>query len=84
MPHYLIGTICPWSTVTRITLPVFRPNEYLWQHHQKEGEEKWQTYARVIRQIMSDASGIPLLESKIEEKFEYKGILYPKLKKLSS
>jgi hypothetical protein len=33
---------------------------------------------------MSDASGIPLLESKIEEKFEYKGVLYPKLKKLSS
>lgn len=50
----------------------------------KEGEEKWQTYARVIRQIMSDESGIPLLESKIEEKFEYKGLLYPDLKKWSS
>lgn len=30
---------------------------------------------------MSEASGIPLIESGIEDKFEYKGILYPNQKK---
>lgn len=32
---------------------------------------------RVIRDIMSEVSGIPLIESAIEDKFEYKKILYP-------
>lgn len=46
----------------------------------REGEEKWQAYARVIRQLMSDVSGIPTLDVNIEDKFEYKKILYPKMK----
>tara|TARA_B110000285_G_C14903615_1_gene504458 strand:- start:127 stop:255 length:129 start_codon:yes stop_codon:yes gene_type:complete len=32
---------------------------------------------RVIRDLMSEVGDIPKLESKIEEKFEYKNILYP-------
>jgi len=50
----------------------------------REGEEKWQTYARVIRQLMSDVSGIPTLDVNIEDKFEYKKILYPAMKGKSS
>jgi len=30
-----------------------------------------------MRFIMSDASGLPLSEQSIEDKFEYKNILYP-------
>jgi hypothetical protein len=80
LPHYIIGASTPFSTVTKIELPIFRPNEFFWENHQREGEEKWQTYARVIRQLMSDVSGIPTLDVNIEEKFEYKKILYPKMK----
>ena len=40
-------------TVEVDCLPVFKPNDYFWEHHWKqEGtvtEEKWETYARVIR-----------------------------------
>ena len=32
---------------------------------------------RVIRTIMSEAGDIPMIESAIEDKFEYKKILYP-------
>lgn len=32
---------------------------------------------RVIRQIMSEEGDIPMIESSIEDKFEYKKILYP-------
>ena len=68
-------------------MPIFRPNEYFWEHHQKEGEEKWQTYARVIRDIISENSGIPIAKHKdgteidIREKQEYKDILWPPKKK---
>jgi hypothetical protein len=32
---------------------------------------------RVIRTIMSEEGKIPMIESSIEDKFEYKKILYP-------
>jgi len=39
LAHYLIGTLTPWSTVTRISMPIFRPNEFFFKHHQQAGEE---------------------------------------------
>lgn len=37
---------------------------------------------RVMRQIMSEEGKIPTIESSIEDKFEYKKLLYPpKIKK---
>jgi hypothetical protein len=78
LPHYLIGGCCLWNSCTKIELPVFRPNEFFWKNHQLEGEEKWETYSRVIRLLMSEVGDIPMLDCKIEEKFEYKKILYPK------
>lgn len=38
--------------------PVFAPNDYLWEHHQKEGEKKIDTYIRVVREIMLEHSGM--------------------------
>ena len=39
-------------------LPNFEPNDYFWEHHWQEGkEEKWQAFARVVRQIMCEAGG---------------------------
>lgn len=40
-------------------LPVFDPNDYFWAHHwNAEKEEKWEAYARVIRQIMSEVGDL--------------------------
>jgi len=77
LPHYLIGAANPFSTATCTILPIFKPNDYFFENHQKEGEEKWETFARVVRLLMSEGSGLPLLDSTIEEKFEYKSILNP-------
>jgi hypothetical protein len=74
----LIGAACPFNSVTKIEMPVFRPNDFFWKNHQRDGEEKWQTYMRVLRQLMSEVSGLPLSDERIEEKFEYKKIIYPK------
>ena len=32
--------------------PVFAPNDFFWENHQKEGEKKVDTYIRIIRKIM--------------------------------
>jgi len=39
-------------------MPVFEPNEYFWANHWDGKEEKWQAYARAVRQVMMDASGL--------------------------
>ena len=41
-----------WCKIHVTELPVFEPNDYFFEHHQKKDEEKWQTYARVIRDLM--------------------------------
>lgn len=65
-------------------LPIFEPNEYFFSKHQQEGEEKWQTYARVIRDIMSKHGNIKKSDIHIEDKFAYKALLYPTQKHKSA
>lgn len=71
---------CPYSSVTCIEMPIFKPNDYFFEHHQQEGEEKWETYARVVRELMGEVSGMKLIDMTIEDKYEYKKLLYPKHK----
>jgi hypothetical protein len=72
----LIAGCIPFSSVEKIELPIFRPNEYFFTHHQKEGEERWMTYSRVMRELISEAGGLELSNQQIEDKFEYKHLLY--------
>ena len=52
-----------FSKVHVIDLPVFKPNEYLWKHHLRDGEEKWECYSRIIREIMAKEGDLVLSES---------------------
>jgi 1-acyl-sn-glycerol-3-phosphate acyltransferase len=57
-------------------LPVFEPNEYFWKNHWRQGkEEKWEAYARVIRDIMCDAGGLQVSDLSLEDKIDYKHIV---------
>lgn len=57
-------------------LPVFEPNEYFWKNHWQEGkEEKWECYARVMRQIMAEVGGLKTSELQAEDKVAYKDIV---------
>lgn len=57
-------------------LPVFEPNEYFWKNHWQEGkEEKWEAYARVIREIMCEVGGLKPSELSLEDKLDYKNIV---------
>jgi hypothetical protein len=75
--HMLLIACQPYTIVTVKELPVFEPNDYFFKHHMKEGEIKWVTYMRVIREIMADALGFKLSEQSLEDKFAYKELLYP-------
>lgn len=52
---------CVLIYALRKDLPVFEPNEYFWKHHWQQGkEEKWEAFARVVRQIIHEHSVDPI------------------------
>lgn len=52
--------------------PDFEPNDYFWKHHWQEGkEEKWEAFARVVRDIISAYSGLKKTDLAVEDKFAY-------------
>ena len=58
--HYFVAGCIPFSSVEKIELPIFAPNEFFYKNHQKEGEERWMTYSRVLRDIMAETGGLEL------------------------
>ena len=55
--------------------PVFKPNQYFWDNHWKadSGEEKWEAYARVVREeIMAKSFNFKLSDCKAEDKVAFK------------
>jgi hypothetical protein len=50
---------------------VFRPNEYLWEHHKQESESKADCYMRVMREIMLKEGGFNDSPLGCEQQFEY-------------
>lgn len=58
--------------------PVFKPNEYFWANHwnEKSGEQKWEAYARVVREeIIAKSFNFELSDTTMEDKFEYKDLM---------
>ena len=85
--HWILaGSGCLFQIMEVYEMPIFRPNDYFFETHQKKGEEKWQTYARVIRDIIAEGSGGRIeicrhadgTEIDLREKIEYKNLLWPK------
>ena len=76
--HYCLLSCNPYSIIYAKEFPVFKPNDYFFDNHQVPGEEKWETYARVMREIMSKELGLVLSEVSIEDKFDYRKLLFPK------
>lgn len=52
----MLYTLTGFVTFTTLyEMPVFAPNDFFWQNHWKEGEEqKWEAFARVVREIIAD------------------------------
>jgi hypothetical protein len=67
----------PFSSIRILELPVFQPNEYFFEHHQQPGEKQWETYRRVMREIMAEYGDYKLTDVTIEDKFKFREIIYP-------
>jgi hypothetical protein len=49
-----------WTPVHR--LPIFQPNDYLFEKHRDKGKEKWEIFAWAVRDIMAKHGGFKLTE----------------------
>lgn len=65
-------------------LPVFKPNDFFWEHHWDGKEDKWRLYARVMQQIIAEVGGYECSSSTLEDKLEYKNLIRGKRDKLKS
>lgn len=57
---HLMG--CIFCTVTIYEMPTFRPNDFFWETHCKEGDSRWKVFATTIREIIHEGGGIPYAE----------------------
>jgi 1-acyl-sn-glycerol-3-phosphate acyltransferase len=70
--HYFIVLCTPIHYIELISLPVFVPNEYLYnQSKYSKLDLKWKVYAETMRDIMCKASGLKAIEGSYEMKVEY-------------
>jgi hypothetical protein len=70
--HLFLVLLNVFSSCTIEELPTFKPNQYFWDNHMKEGEDKAICYTRVIRELMSQELKFELAEIDMEEKFDYR------------
>ena len=81
-------TIGPWhlyfcllsagTTLHMKMYPVFKPNAYFWEHHWSEssGEQKWEAYARIVREeIIAKSFDFKLSTVCMEDKFTFKDVI---------
>ena len=70
--HLFICVACGFITINVHYMPDFEPNEYFWKHHWNEGkEEKWEAFARAVRDTISEYSGLKKSDLQMEDKFAY-------------
>jgi len=78
--HFMLISLNFWFNIDCLELPDFEPNDYFWEHHQRKDEQKWETYARCMRDIMAKEGKLGKVDMGIEDKWEYKKLLYPNKK----
>lgn len=66
--HFVV-LLSQFSNQLEVTeLPIFEPNSYLYEHHQKAGQEKWEVYANAVRECIADVLKLPLSDATIKDK----------------
>ena len=70
--YFLVLSCNLFAYATYKEFPVFRPNEYFWKNHVKEGEEKADAYCRVMREFLASEMDMPLSEFSFRDKIEYR------------
>jgi hypothetical protein len=72
LSHLFIMSGAGFYSIEVNYLPDFCPNDYFWKHHWQEGkEEKWEAFARAVRDIISETSGLEKSDLQMEDKFVF-------------
>jgi hypothetical protein len=67
-----------FTTMHMKIYPVFKPNQYFWDHHwdKDSGESQYEAYIRVIREeIIAKSFDFKLSNLVMEDKFEFKKLI---------
>lgn len=64
-----------FATLHLKVYPVFKPNDYFWQHHWDGKEPKWEAYARAAKQIIVESHGFQDSKIQMDDKFEFKDLI---------
>ena len=62
---------CCYTTRYHKILPVFQPNDYLFEMHKDKGKEKWEIFAWAVRHAMARVGEKGLDDTQIREKLMY-------------
>ena len=76
--HFYYCILSAFTTLDMKIYPVFKPNDYFWEHHwdEKSGEKKHEAYMRVIREeIIAKSFNFDLLDTTMEDKMDYKALI---------
>ena len=73
LAFHLITSFCflYFSEYTCLDLPVITPNEYMYEKYGDIAKDKPSIFAEVTRRIMSECSGLELIEAQFEDKLTY-------------
>ena len=68
-----------WGTL--FEFPVFKPNDYFFKNHVREGEDKADAYGRVIQSIIAKQMNLQIADVDIKEKLAYREMIFGKYNK---
>ena len=70
IPHVILLLCGGNYSLTVKEYPVFEPNDYFFEHYwdEKSGEDKGETYARIMRVIMAESFNFKLTDLSVADK----------------
>eukprot|EP00352_Strombidinopsis_acuminata_P007541 CAMPEP_0176372268 /NCGR_PEP_ID=MMETSP0126-20121128/25281_1 /TAXON_ID=141414 ORGANISM="Strombidinopsis acuminatum, Strain SPMC142" /NCGR_SAMPLE_ID=MMETSP0126 /ASSEMBLY_ACC=CAM_ASM_000229 /LENGTH=83 /DNA_ID=CAMNT_0017732061 /DNA_START=846 /DNA_END=1094 /DNA_ORIENTATION=+ len=63
-----------------LIMPVFKPNDWLFENHKDKGQTKWEIFAWAVRDAMCTESGIKPHDKPVREKLAYMKYMYGRAK----
>lgn len=78
LAHLFIFLSHLWHNIEVTELPILSPNEYMFLNNDNNKSEKWQIYANVTKNIMSDIGELEKSKKSFKENLEYTKKLYNK------
>jgi len=70
--HMILTLTFLYSEIDAYELPVFAPNDYLYENFKHFGKDKHSIYAEAVRNVWSEFLECPLNSGNLDTKLEYK------------